>query len=375
MKRDIIGDIFLGGVLLSLLFLFSFPAYFCYTANVPREISLPETIMSLCFVAALILTCIWFCWKKKVWVMLGVASFGLLAYIPKWFLPKVNLNIVMNGKSLVDSILSMALNRIYELTHAPFAGLIGIVPEKTADGLTYTILPIAVISYILAQIVRFYHNAYVTEKKQIHDFAHFRKINEVRAPSFSPELESEGPSPLGTIVLNEKAEVAKETFPVKKADNDATVANVLTSETPAGHIGSGEQDTSVIALAAHAPTSAPTEETKVIALAAHAPTSTPASAQLTAPAEDTSVIELSAHAPTSAPTEETRVIELSAHAPTSALSEEEKDEGKEETPSEVEEKLPEDAPVKEEATQESAELDFPDVHGEAEKIDVFGDDE
>ena len=113
----------------------------------------------------------------------------------------------------------------------------------------------------------------------------------------------------------------------------------------------------MIELSAHAPTSAPTEETKVIALAAHAPTSTPASAQLTAPAEDTSVIELSAHAPTSAP------------------SEEEKAEGKEETPSEVEEKLPEDAPVKEEATQESAELDFPDVHGEAEKIDVFGDDE
>ena len=367
MKRDIIGDIFLGGVLLSLLFLFSYPAYFCYTANVPREISLSETIMSLCFVAALILTCIWFCWKKKVWVMLGVASFGLLAYIPKWFLPKVNLNIVMNGKSLLDSILSMALNRIYELTHAPFAGLIGIVPEKTADGLTYTILPIAVISYILAQIVRFYHNAYVTEKKQIHDFAHFRKVNDVRAPSFSPELESEGPSPLGTIVLNEKAEVAKETFPVKKADNDATVPNVLSSEAPAGNIGSGEQDTAVIALAAHAPTSAPTEETKVIALAAHAPTS--------APEKDDSVIELSAHAPTSAPAEETRVIELAEHAPTSAPVDEEKAEGEEEAPSEVEEKLPEDAPVKEETAPESAELDFPDVHGEAEKIDVFGDDE
>jgi hypothetical protein len=352
MKRDIIGDIFLGGVLLSLLFLFSYPAYFCYTANVPREISLPETIMSLCFVAALILTCIWFCWKKKVWVMLGVAAFGLLAYIPKWFLPKVNLNIVMNGKSLVDSILSMVLNRIYELTHAPFAGLIGIVPEKTADGLTYTILPIAVISYILAQIVRFYHNAYVTEKKQIHDFAHFRKVNDVRAPSFSPELESEGPSPLGTIVLNEKAEVAKETFPVKKADNDATVPNVLSSEAPAGNIGSREQDTAVIALSAHAPTSAPTEETKVIALAAHAPTSAPASA----PAEDTSVIALAAHAPTSAPADEEKAET-------------------EEAPSAVEEKLPEDAPVKEEAAPENAELDFPDVHGEAEKIDVFGDDE
>ena len=227
------------------------------------------------------------------------------------------------------------------------------MPEKTADGLTYTILPVAVISYILAQIVRFYHNAYVTEKKQIHDFNHFRKINEVRAPSFSPEVESEGPSPLGTIVLNEKAEVAKETFPVKKSDNDATVANVLSSEKPAGNIGSGEQDTSVIALAAHAPTSAPTEETKVIALAAHAPTS--------------------------APVEEPQVIELAAHAPTSAPVEEEKEEVKEEikeAPSDEEKKLPEEVSEKEEeSSQESAELDFPDVHGEAEKIDVFGDDE
>ena len=68
MKRDIIGDIFLGGVLLSLLFLFSFPAYFCYTRNVPRDIFLFERIMSVCFLLGLVMSVIWACWKKKVWV-------------------------------------------------------------------------------------------------------------------------------------------------------------------------------------------------------------------------------------------------------------------------------------------------------------------
>ena len=55
MKRDIIGDIFLGGVFLSLLFLFSFPAYFRYSLNGPRDIYLFERIMSVCFLLGLIM--------------------------------------------------------------------------------------------------------------------------------------------------------------------------------------------------------------------------------------------------------------------------------------------------------------------------------
>ncbi|MBR3033339.1 MAG: hypothetical protein IKH92_10010, partial [Clostridiales bacterium] len=83
--------------------------------------------------------------------------------------------------------------------------------------------------------------------------------------------------------------------------------------------------------AANAPSSCPSEETQVIALAAHSP-STP--------------IELPAQAPTSAPVEETvpkQTPEPQTEAPDNAAPQEEN-------------------------------LDFPDVHGEAEKIDVFGDD-
>ena len=42
---------------------------------------------------------------------------------------------------------------------------------------------------------------------------------------------------------------------------------------------------------------------------------------------------------------------------------------------EAEAALPSSAEEPSEKTPSSAELDFPDVHGEAEKIDVFGDDE
>ena len=182
MKRDIIGDIFLGGVLLSLLFLFSFPAYFCYSQNVPRDISLMERMMSVCFLLAMILTIIWACWKKKVWVMLGICAFGILAYLPKWYLPKLDAKLAKPGKNIVDTLLSSFLNRIYELVHAPFTGLIGMFSEKQAEKLPYLILPVVVIAYVLSQIVRFYRNAYIAEKKQIHDFDRFRKLNEVRSP-------------------------------------------------------------------------------------------------------------------------------------------------------------------------------------------------
>ena len=350
MKRDIIGDIFLGGVLLSLLFLFSFPAYFCYNVNVPRDISLVERLMSVCFILGLVLTIIWACWKKKVWVMLGICAFGLLAYMPKWFLPKIDARIAKNGKSLLDSFFSMLLCRIHELTHAPFTGLLGTVSEKTAEKLPYMILPVALIGYVCSRIVVFYHDAYVKEKKQIHDFNHFRKTSETRTPVMAFDVPEEAPSPLGTIVLNEKAEIEKETFPVKPQDNAQTVTNVLSSDDPA-KLPEGDA-TAVIPLAAHAPTSKATEDTQVIALAAHAPTSK----------EDTQEIALAAHAPTSAPdiTKEDEIPASSEKAPAGDMPAEE---------------MKSEAKAPESDKKDDEHLDFPDVHGEAEKIDVFGDND
>ena len=342
MKRDIIGDIFLGGVLLSLLFMFSFPVYFSFNQVTPRAISFTERMMSVCFSLALILTVIWTCWKKKVWVMLGLLMFSILPYLPKWFLPKIESRSLLQGKNIMDSFWSMFLNRIYELVHAPFTGLVGILPEKTVRGLPYRLLPLVLLSYVLSQIVRFYYNAYVTEKKQMHDFSHFRKVHADQMPVFAAATAvPEAPSPLGTVIKNEKDEIAKESYSVKPSAEEPT------TQIPAIETSS---DTQVIALAANAPTSRPAvDETQVIALAASAPTSKVEEKKEEEKEEEKEekkedeVISLSAHAPTSA-------MELPAKAPSSAVE------------------LPEQAPS-------SAELDFPDVHGEAEKIDVFGDDE
>ena len=433
MKRDIIGDIFLGGVLLSLLFLFTFPAYFCFSQNAPRDISLTERLMSVFFVMAFILTCIWVCWKKKIWVMLGLSFFAVLPYIPKWFLPKVNMRIILNGRSLLDSILSMILNRIYELTHAPFTGLIGMFSEKTVEKLPYKMLPLVIFSYIFSQIVRFYYNAYVTEKKQIHDFNHFRKANDIRKPTLA-SLEEEpapAPAPLGTVVMNENAEIAAESFPTKNAEPEQTMQHNLSSDAPAALPGD-TQATAVIPLAAHAPTSRVRsgDATKVVGI--------PAPAQPEKPSDDTQVIALAAHAPTSQVPEETRiipvagpqpepkteeetkVIPLAAHAPSSspkARKPRSSTKKNKTAPAAAGKKIPaaddnentavdakpaadekeaipdpsapnsdstsapetqnaDPAPAPETNTPPGGdELDFPDVHGEAEKIDVFGDND
>ena len=118
------------------------------------------------------------------------------------------------------------------------------------------------------------------------------------------------------------------------------------------------EETKVIELAAHAPTSQ-VEETKVIELAAHAPTSQTET-------EETKVIELAAHAPTSQ-VEETKVIELAEHAPTSRVDETVEAEPGEQSPETGAENASGE-PVRDETA-----LDFPDVRGEAEKIDVFAD--
>lgn len=347
MKRDIIGDIFLGGILLSLLFLLSFPAYFIFGGVQARPIELTERIMSICFTLAWILAIVWCCWKKKVWVMLGMAVFGFLAYIPKWFIPKVNMRIILNGTSLLDSFLSMFLNRVYEMMHAPFSGFVGIVSEKSACKMAELLFPSIVISYVLSQIVRYYHQAYVAEKKSIRDFADFRKANATRKPIGLENAVREIPAPLGTIVLNEKAEIASETIAgqAPQAVASTTTTNIASAENTVrvpnldlpNLEAPKEDETQVIALAAHAPSSK--EETKVIPLAAHAPSSE----------DKTQVIQLAAHAPSSA--DETQVIALAATAPSSG-----------------------EANKPEQQDPPKEELDFPDVRGEAEKIDVFGDE-
>ncbi len=347
MKRDIIVDVFLGALLLSILFVFSFPVLFTYEANLSREISLIERLMSVCFLLAFVLTGIWACWKKKIWVAVGLATYSILPYISKWFLPKVEESIAHNGRNIGKSLLSMFLHRIYEVTHAPFAGLTGMVSEKTAERMAYKLLPSIIIGYILAQIVHFYYKAYITEKKQKHDFAHFRRTQAHQIPAFA-EAAPVVPEPLGTIIKDENDEIAEETYtmkpeqaPTTELRREETASPTIEATTVVPAIEATSSDTQVIALTATAPTSRLEEKTQVISLAATAPSSRPAEA-------------------------ETKVISLAAVAPTSNA---------EEPTSNVEEKKENVEEVVKRNKEENKELDFPDVHGEAEKIDVFGDSE
>jgi len=393
MKRDIIGDIFLGGVLLSLFFLFSFPVYFSYTGVHVRPVELTERLMSVFFVMAWILTIIWACWKKKVWVIIGSSVFGILAFLPKWFLPSVEEHLSKNGSDLLWSFFSMVLNRIYELVHAPFAGVIWCVGEKQAMHLPEKLLPVCVISYIATNIFRYYQNAFVTERKQMRDFAHFRKNNEARmAQSAEPAGVREAPVPLGTVVMNERSEVehtvlpGRETTLVDDATMEAKVTGTVDEETK--RIGTEPPEDATIRLASDEDADATrrieadenTDATRRIGAEQDADATrrigapeqddgTDATRRVEAGApeqEETKVIELAAHAPTSkieepAPEEndKTQVIALAAHAPTSRID----------TSAEG------DSDEQHEGNNEGEILDFPDVRGEAEVIDVFGDDD
>ncbi len=382
MKRDIIGDIFLGGVLLSLLFLFSFPVYFSYAGVHARPVELTERLMSVCFIMAWILTIIWACWKKKVWVIAGAAVFGILAFVPKWCLPMVDEHIAKEGSDFLWSTMSSILNRIYELVHAPFAGSVWLLGEKTAMNMPEKLLPVCVIAYVATNIFRYYKNAFVTERKQMKDFAHFRKSTEARkaAQSASAGSVREAPMPLGTVVMNENAQVEKAVY----TGRENALVDGATMEATA--IAGSEDATKRLSDAGNEEAtrriSENTDEDATRRIPDNAEGEPTRRIETETPAEETKVIELAAHAPSSrnpeeaaeetpaaeenTDTEKTQVIQLAAHAPTSHVDG-------------VEENAEADSGYDKEETGEEpktgGELDFPDVRGEAEVIDVFGDND
>lgn len=404
MKRDIIGDIFLGGVLLSLLFLFTFPVYFSYNGVHVRPVELTERLMSVCFIMAWILTIIWACWKKKVWVIAGAAIFGLLAFLPKWCLPMVDEHIAKEGSDFLWSTLSSFLNRIYELVHAPFAGSIWILGEKGAMNMPEKLLPVCVISYVATNIFRYYQTAFVTERKQMKDFAHFRKNTEARkARVADPSEVREAPMPLGTVVMNEKAEIEHAVYTgrentlvddatveanVKAGADDNATKRIPTEETEAGtkRIEAVEPEDATKRIETAEPedatkrieTAEPEDATKRIETAEDQEATK--KIETVEPQEETKVIELAAHAPTSRDqepseepaSEETQVIQLAAHAPTSKVDE---SASETETVETAEAETGKEDPVKDNTTEDGGILDFPDVRGEAEVIDVFADND
>ena len=227
MKRDIISDIVLLFSLIGLLFMFGNTPYLQYDAVVTRSISIYERMGSFFFIILMLFAIVVCAWKKKLFVMIGCACYGLLAYLPGIFLPGIEKSIAKGGTSLLDTFASLFWHRIYEVVNAPFAGQIGIVSEKTAAGMSKWFLPMTVITYIVVQLYRFYRDAYVAEQMHRSEMANLQHAS--LAKEIATPLRQQAAQPLGTIVTAPNGTTVA-TTDVPSADATYTKQEILSTE-------------------------------------------------------------------------------------------------------------------------------------------------
>lgn len=165
MRRDYFTCVFLGLIAGALMFVCFAPLYFVYGGGViPREFSLFERLMSLLYAFFFIVFLPFFAaFRCKVWVNWGLAAYGILIYLPKYFYPAEAL---INGDDakLTKMLLAVVLRGIYGMMQAPFAALSPLIGDKNASVLVYWILPMALVWPVVLKIARFYRRAYLSEQ-------------------------------------------------------------------------------------------------------------------------------------------------------------------------------------------------------------------
>jgi len=140
------------------------PLYFVYGGTVPRDFGLFERLMSLLYALFFVFFLPFFAaFRDKVWVNWGLAAYGVLIYLPKFFYPAEAL-ISGNDPKFTKMLLAVLLRGIYGMTQAPFAALSPLVGDKAASALVYWILPMALIWPFVMKIFRFYRRAYLSEQ-------------------------------------------------------------------------------------------------------------------------------------------------------------------------------------------------------------------
>ena len=123
MRRDYFTCVFLACIAGALIFVCFEPLYFKYGVTVPREFGLFESIFSSIYaVFFLIAVPVYTGLRRKYWVAVGLACYGLLAYLPVIFYPAQEL-ISGPRADIFHSIIAMILNGIYGMVNAPFASL------------------------------------------------------------------------------------------------------------------------------------------------------------------------------------------------------------------------------------------------------------
>ena len=153
-----------------------------------------EKVCSWLFFAAVLLVFpIYAAWRKRLWITLGLASYGLLALLPSWILPGLAAKLSGEDAGVGASVEAFLLKSIYTMVNAPFAAMSAATGDKFALGLSTKILPVALITYIAFQLFRFYRDAYVAEQldpasaidktaKENSDAADPRKVRDARIP-------------------------------------------------------------------------------------------------------------------------------------------------------------------------------------------------
>ena len=278
------------------------PLYFVYGSVVPRDFSLFERLMSLLYAVFFILFLPFFAaFRSKVWINWGLASYGILIYLPKFLYPAEEL-ISGSDPKVTKVLLALVLRGIYGMMQAPFAALSTLIGDKAASGLVYWILPLALFWPFVLKVIRFYRRAYLSE--QLNPMP---KVKPVAAAAHSgPAVK---PEVLGTVI----------TAPVVAASPDEVTGKAVLSQNNANKEKEStealpeEKKEEAIALNAPEPTdpaelSEPQKEPEAVPLAAIMPEETTGELgdgekkeQKEEGSKTPDVIELAAPAPAVAP--------------------------------------------------------------------------
>lgn len=164
MRRDYFTCVFLGLIAGALMFVCFAPLYFVYGSVVPREFSLFERLMSLLYALFFVFFLPFFAaFRSKVWINWGLAAYGVLIYLPKFFYPAEAV-LTAEDPSFTKMLLAICLRGIYGMMQAPFAALSSLIGDKAAASLVYWILPLALFWPFVMKVFRFYRRAYLSEQ-------------------------------------------------------------------------------------------------------------------------------------------------------------------------------------------------------------------
>lgn len=233
------------------------PLYFVYGSVVPREFSLFERLMSLLYALFFVFFLPFFAaFRSKVWINWGLAAYGVLIYLPKFFYPAEAV-LTAEDPSFTKMLLAICLRGIYGMMQAPFAALSSLIGDKAAASLVYWILPLALFWPFVMKVFRFYRRAYLSE--QLNPMPKVKPVATAAhtGPAVKPEV-------LGTVITAPVVAASPDEVKGKAAlaQNKKESAEALPGEKEEAIALPGEEKEEAIVLSAPEPKPEPKPETK-----------------------------------------------------------------------------------------------------------------